>query len=91
VQELERERNLLVHNRDARIDKLHDRAEAAEGRVQELETALREIAENAESWHGPPPIHRESGPHQGHAAALSVIAGIARRALASDAGTGERA
>lgn len=43
-----------------------------------LAEALRAIKQNAEAWHGPPPID----PQQGHARALAVIAKTADNALA---------
>lgn len=58
-------------------DSLLARAAAAEASLVAHREALERIAENAESWHGPPP-------DCGHVRALNVIAATARAVLAVD-------
>jgi hypothetical protein len=79
------------NNSGESMSELRARLAQAEARVEELEATLRRVQGNAESWHGPPPIQSESGPHQGHASALAVIAEWCRTALATQAQTEDSA
>jgi len=62
-------------------ESLDERAEAAEARLEETTNALRQIAENAEGWHGYLP-ESDHAPGAGHVRSLAVIASTARAALA---------